>query len=161
MWSFKEARDHGGCQVDADVRHQYEILYIEFPDQYGLRYLIDQAAEELQRETDGRFRLREDGRYLLLINFTAMVIGPAERAGKVPAGELRESAGNDIRIILRLAAATRSIVRSVPVSTYAAGAFGGAAAAEIPAEEISGHQVVNALTSVWGDLKTMAYNVWD
>ena len=121
--------------MDDIVSSEYTSLYRDFPDRYEVRSSIDRAHEELRKET-GRV-LRADASYLLLINFAAMIIAPAERAGKVSVGEMRDSTASDIRIIVREAA---RISRE---------------------EEISGHQVIAAVNNVWGRLKTMTYNIWD
>jgi hypothetical protein len=121
--------------MDESVEREYERLYREFSDEYELRSSVDQVGEQAQANT-GR-RLRTDARYLLLINFSEMVIRPADRAQKVSSGELREATRDDILTVVR------------------------AAAERARAQEISGHDVINALTTVWGELKTMAYNVWD
>jgi hypothetical protein len=121
--------------MDEVIERQYEFLYREFRDQYELKYWIDEVAQQVTAST-GR-RLRADARYLLLLNFTEMVIRPADLAERVRPGEFREAARDDIRTIV------------------------GAAAERAEVEEVSGHALINALTSVWGRLRTVAYNVWD
>jgi hypothetical protein len=121
--------------MDEVIERQYEVLYLEFRDRYELKHWIDQATQQVTAST-GR-RLRADARFLLLLNFTEMVIRPADLAETVRPGEFREAARDDIRTIV------------------------GAATERAEAEEISGHALINALTSVWGRLRTVAYNVWD
>ena len=124
--------------MDQVVEREYELLYNAFPDQYGLKKWLSEAANEVMAETGQR--LRADASYLLLVNFSELVIRPADQAKRVPAGEFREVVRGDIITVVR-EAASRSHARET--------------------REISGHQVINALTGVWGKLKTMAYNVWD
>jgi hypothetical protein len=124
--------------MDGIVEREYETLYRRFPDEYELRYWLDQEAEELLRSTS--LRLRADARYLLLINFSEMVLRPAEQAGRVSRGEFRDVARDDIRTLIGVAA---DLARRLDL------------------KEISGHQVLNAIPTIWRGLKTMAYNVWD
>ena len=124
--------------MDEIVEREYENLYHSFRDQYDLRNWVDEADKDLQAQRGQR--LRADARYLLLINFAEMVVRPADQAKRVPPGEFREVVHNDILSVVR-AAADR------------------AKAADT--REISGHEIIDALSGVWGKLKTMAYNVWD
>lgn len=124
--------------MDEIVEREYEDLYYSFRDQYDLRNWLDEADKDLQAKRGQR--LRADARYLLLINFTEMVIRPADQAKRVPPSEFREVVHNDLL----------SVVRAASDRAKAA-----------DTREISGHEVINALSGVWGNLKTMAYNVWD
>lgn len=121
--------------MDDIVKNEYEKLYKDSRDPYELKPWIDQLASELKGQT-GR-TLRPDAGYLLLLNFSAVVIQPAELAQRVPVVAFRQDVRNDIRLVVQEAARISNEM------------------------EISGHQVINALPSVWAKMKTMAYNVWD
>jgi hypothetical protein len=122
-------------KLDEAVEREYQTLYGAFPDRFDLKSLIDKESKDSERDKDRKLRI--DACYLLLINFTEMIIRPAESAGKVPLGTLREATANDIRIIVQ------------------------EAAKRAETEEISGHQVIDVLANSWRNLKTTAFNIWD
>jgi hypothetical protein len=122
-------------KLDEAVEREYQILYGTFPDRFDLKPLIDKESRDSERDKDRKLRI--DACYLLLINFTEMIIRPAESAGKVPLGALREATANDIRVLIQ------------------------EAARKTETEEISGHQVIDVLAKSWPNLKTTAFNIWD
>ena len=117
--------------MDEAVAKYYETRYEGFTDPYGLRSILRTVQEQTHRQ------LRADARYLLLLNFTAMVIRPAEASGKATVEEMKKATTEDISTIVGQAFTYRK------------------------EGEISGHDIIKALTSVWGKLKTMAYHIWD
>ncbi len=122
-------------KLDEAVEHEYQELYGTFPDRFDLRTLIDKESNESEKDKDHKLRI--DARYLLLINFTEMIIRPAGSAGKVPIETLRQAAAEDIRVLVR------------------------EAAGRTETEEVSGHQVIDVLANSWHSLKTTAFDIWD
>lgn len=121
--------------MDELIEEQYEFLYRKCRDPYRLKHWIDEIAARVAAPMGPR--LRADARYLLLVNFTELVIRPAVSAERVRRRDFQQAARDDIRTIV------------------------GAATQRAEGEEISGHALINALASVWGSLRTVAYNVWD
>jgi len=117
--------------MDEAVARVYDALYKNYNDPYQLRSILERVQEETHRQ------LRADARYLLLLNFSAMVIRPAETSGKATAEQMKQATIDDIRTIV------------------------GIASRDVREGEISGHEIIKALTSIWTKLKTMAYHVWD
>jgi hypothetical protein len=121
--------------MDELIERQYEYLYLKFRDPYRLKYWIDDIAAKVAAPMGPR--LRADARYLLLVNFTELVMRPAVSTGRVRRRDFQRAARDDIHTLV------------------------GVAAHHAEGEEISGHALINALTSVWDSLRTVAYNVWD
>ena len=125
----------------------YQTLYTQgvrlapFPPDGPLREQIDRAEQtELAPQN---FALRPDAKYLLLVNFHAMVRTPLLIGGRVDGSRVTEDTAGDLRLIMR-AAAERFLKSGAPEP-----------------REISGHQVIDAVSTVWSELKTLVHKAWD
>lgn len=130
----------------------YEQLYESFGDEFSgppvpiprqlardVKQVIDQVIEELNL----RERVRPDARHFLLVNFHQFIVAPAYLASprlNINAAEVFDVLRDDTRTILR---ASEELSR------------------ERERGEISGHIVLDALSSRWDKLKSTFYEFWD
>jgi hypothetical protein len=101
-----------------------------------LRDLIVGANERLIAERG--VRLRPDAELFLLLNFREMIARPLDARGSVEVrDELRGGLEHDIWTVAE------------------------AAAEDAEEPEVSGHQVVNALSKTWYRMITLRWGIWD
>jgi hypothetical protein len=101
-----------------------------------LRELIAGVNERLVAERG--VRLRPDAQLFLLLNFRELIARPLDARGPTDVrGELRGGLEHDIWTVAD------------------------AAAEEAEEPEVSGHQVVNALSSTWYRMVTLRWGIWD
>ncbi len=117
-----------------------------------VRETIDDADRRLE-DREG-LRLRSDARFFLLVNLTEMVARPLQmNTGAAPfagpTAELRSILEGDLNLLLS-DAARRHIDRQRVLSR----------GRPEPDRAISGHSVVEALSTNWTRLKLNSYRIW-
>jgi hypothetical protein len=123
--------------MDQEIRHIYSKLYDSYPvsasDVAWVRDALREEFSVFMREK--KLRIREDAKYFLLVNFAEMIAGP-----------LTERVERD-RLIHDLRHDTRLLLESASLNGK-------------NKEEISGHDVINALSKNWTELDVMKLGLW-
>ena len=123
--------------MDQTIRQIYSKLYDTYPTSPGdviwVRRAIDDTTSAFAKER--KVLLREDAKYFILINFAEMIVSPMRQ--RVEHDRLMHDLKHDTRLLLETATLDRK-----------------------NKEEISGHDIVNALSKNWGELDVMKLDVW-
>lgn len=123
--------------MDQTNRQIYSKLYETYPLSPGeanwVRRTIDDIASEFTKQK--AVFLREDAKYFILINFTEMIVKPLRE--RVERDRLMHDLSHDTKLLLETAALNSR-----------------------NREEISGHDIVNALSKNWGELEVMKLDLW-
>jgi hypothetical protein len=121
-------------------------VYQESPDFALVQEWYPQIAETVRdvvEGTDGEaiggYRLREDAKALLVVNFGELVLTPLVVAGRVEIGQLAEDVRADIGLLAR------------------------GAAEHMPSyeTEISAHMIIDSLSRNWSRLRISRYRLWE
>jgi hypothetical protein len=123
--------------MNQEVRQTYTELYKSFAsprdDAAWVRETIDQVASLFTKEKN--LRLREDAKYFLLINFAEMIVHPLRE--RLQLERLKHDLSHDLKVLVNSAA------------------YIGRAK-----EEISGHDIIDALSKNWTELDVMKLELW-
>ena len=97
---------------------------------------IIEAADQNRASGFSGARLRDDAKAFLLGNLVSMIALPVAEGGKISEAELSEALRHDVSLLVSEAKADSE-------------------------NEISGHAIIDALSSNWNRLRTTALNVWE
>ena len=100
---------------------------------------VRQAIESAEVQLQPRFRLRDDAKALLAVDFQDLVMLPLLAGGRIPFAELRNDVATDI------------------------GLLASSAADQTPRGEVevSGHRIIDALSRNWSKLRIARYGLWE
>ena len=123
--------------MDQAKQQIYRNLYNSYPalpsDVDWVRGTINDLAAIFAKEK--KVLLREDTKYFLLINFAQMVVDPLK--GTIARDRLAHDLKHDTNLLLESAASMRK-----------------------DKNEISGHDVIDALSKNWAELEVMKFDLW-
>lgn len=123
--------------MDQTIRQIYTKLYDSYPTSPGdvdwVRGTISDVTFAFTGEK--KVLLREDAKYFILVNFAEMIARPLRE--KVAPDRLAYDLKHDLKLLLDSA----SFIRKEK-------------------EEISGHDIVNALAKNWAELEVMKLDLW-
>jgi hypothetical protein len=148
--------------VDPRFRPEYARLYETFGRDFllgGFQLRIIRRVREAIESTQAELRranlpaLREDAKYLLLVNYVVMIYRPLLRAGRLPwlgpeefdPEELDNIMRNDVSTIMRESAL--AVIRNTESIA--------------PEDGVSAHAVVNTLPKIWERLLSGATRLWE
>ncbi len=123
--------------MDQTVRQIYSKLYDIYPTSPGdvdwVRRTVSEVTSAFANEK--KIIVREDAKYFMLVNFAEMIVSP-----------LKERVGQE-RLAHDLSHDSRLLLESASISGK-------------NKEEISGHDIVNALSKNWSELDVMKLDLW-
>ena len=123
-----------------EYRKSYGKLYEEFSQADESSTVVAKVIDEAEKQVlfQVGLRLREDAKYLLLLNLRGMIAHPLLMGGIV-LDSILEAAQGDVRLLISAAA---SRVK------------------EAGETEVSGHAVIDAISAIWPDLKLTHFQLW-
>lgn len=136
-------------RIYEDLYKEYHILQAEFErssffpflpiSRRGrnrlIRVVVD-ACEHAMSSTETRDHLRPDAKYLLLINLHQMIASPIAISGDLGNKEIGKMLRHDAEVIISTAKRYSN------------------------EREISGHEIISAISIIWQELKSSRLEIW-